>query len=384
MLKYTQTICVQELWDTKSSIWDDLRKGLGTGRKQYLRGNMDNIINLQKKIVPELTDLLVLRYQILRQVSHEFPIGRRALSARLGLSERVLRAQVDFLKKAGLLEFSASGMTVTEEGNNILRELADYVRKLQGISYLEKQLSDNLHIGRVVILPGDSDQEAVVKREIGRTAARILSKLLADGKEHIVAVSGGTTMAAMAVNVSGSHPNTVVVPARGGLGDNVELQANTIATVLAQRLGAGYRQLYVPDSVSEDILNSILKEDVGVRSVVDIIKKADILVHGMGQAKVMARHRRLSPEIMAKLEQDGAVGEAFGQYCALDGKQVFMTNNAGLMLQDLQNIGVIIGIAGGKSKAAAILSIIRASRQDILITDEAAALEMVRMAGIAN
>ena len=59
---------------------------------------MDNIINLQKKIVPELSDLLVERYRILRQVSHDAPIGRRALAGELGLSERVLRAQVDFLK----------------------------------------------------------------------------------------------------------------------------------------------------------------------------------------------------------------------------------------------------------------------------------------------
>lgn len=345
---------------------------------------MDNIINLQKKIVPELTDLLVQRYQILRQVSHEYPIGRRALSARLGLSERVLRAQVDFLKKAGLLDFSASGMTVTDEGSDILRELADYVRKLQGISYLEKLLTENLNIGNVVILPGDSDEEPVVKREIGRTAARILSKLLSDGKNHIVAVSGGTTLAALAANISGSQPNTVVVPARGGLGDNVELQANTIATVLAQKLGASYRQLYVPDSVSEDILNSILREDIGVRAVVDVIKKADILVHGVGRASVMARHRRLAPDLIDRLEKAGAVGEAFGQYCALDGRQIYMTNNAGLMLQDLQHIGTIIGIAGGKSKAGAILSVIRASRQDILITDEAAALEIVRIAGIGN
>ena len=341
---------------------------------------MDSIINLQKKIVPELTDLLVQRYQILRQVSHESPIGRRALAGKLGLSERVLRAQVDFLKKSGLLAFSASGMSVTDEGADILKELADYVRKLQDISFLEKALSDTLKIGRVVILPGDSDQEEVVKREIGRTAAHILSKLLSDGKRHIVAVSGGTTMAAMAANLTGSQPNTVVVPARGDLGDNVELQANTIATVLAQKMGASYRQLYVPDCVSEDILNSILKEDVGVRSVVDIIKKADILVHGVGRASVMARHRRLAPELIAKLEEAGAVGEAFGQYCALDGKQVYMTNNAGLMLQDLQHIGTIIGIAGGKSKAAAILSVIRASRQDILVTDEAAATEILRMA----
>ncbi len=341
---------------------------------------MDSIINLQKKIVPELTDLLVQRYQILRQVSHEHPIGRRALAARLGLSERVLRAQVDFLKKSGLLDFSSSGMSVTDEGADILKELADYVRKLQDISFLEKALSDTLKIGKVVILPGDSDQEDVVKREIGRTAAHILSKLLSDGRRHIVAVSGGTTMAAMAANITGSQPSTMVVPARGGLGDNVELQANTIATVLAQKLGASYRQLYVPDSVSEDILNSILKEDIGVRAVVDIIKQADILVHGVGRASVMARHRRLSSSIIERLEQDGAVGEAFGQYCALDGRQVYMTNNAGLMLQDLQHIGTIIGIAGGKSKAAAILSVIRASRQDILVTDEAAAHEILRMA----
>ena len=250
---------------------------------------MDSIINLQKKIVPELTNLLVQRYQILRQVSHEHPIGRRALAARLGLSERVLRAQVDFLKGCGLLVFSSSGMTVTEEGMDILKELADYVRKLQGLNSLEQLLCAKLNIGSVVIIPGDSDQEEVVKREIGRAAARILSRLLSDGKKHIVAVSGGTTMAALAANISGSHPQTVVVPARGGLGDNVELQANTIATVLAQRMGASYRQLYVPDSVSEEILNSILAEDTGVKAVVDIIKQADILVHGVGQAAVMAR-----------------------------------------------------------------------------------------------
>ncbi|MBR5486628.1 MAG: DNA-binding transcriptional regulator, partial [Phascolarctobacterium sp.] len=236
-----------------------------------------------------------------------------------------------------------------------------------------------LKIGTVIIIPGDSDQEEVVKREIGRASARILSKVLGDGSEHVVAVSGGTTLAAMAANITGSQPKTVIVPARGGLGDNVELQANTIATVLAQKLNASYRQLYVPDGVSEDILNSILQEDIGVRTVVDIIKRADILVHGMGRASDMARHRRLPQEVITKLEEGGAVGEAFGQYVALDGTQIYTTNNAGLMLQDLQNIGTIIGIAGGKSKAAAILSVIRASRQDILVTDEAAAREIVRM-----
>lgn len=345
---------------------------------------MDNIINLQKKIVPELSELLVLRYQVLRQVSHEAPIGRRALAGRLGLSERVLRAQVDFLKNCGLLNFSPLGMYVTEEGEEILKELADYVRKLQDLSSLEALLSERLNIARVVIIPGDCDQEDVVKREIGRAAAGILIGLISDGSEHVVAVSGGSTMAAMAANVSRSAPKTVVVPARGGLGDNVEDQANTIASVLARRFGAKYKQLYVPDGVSEDILNSILAEDVTVKSVVEVIRRADILVHGMGRADIMAVRRGLSEEILRKLSEEGAVGEAIGQYCSLEGKVVYVTNNAGLMVNDLVHINKVIGLGGGKSKAEAILSVIRASRQDILITDEAAAKAITEILAVDN
>ena len=340
---------------------------------------MDNIINLQKKIVPEMTDLLVERYRILRQVSNEQPIGRRALAGRLNLSERILRSQVDFLKSCGLLSYSSAGMAVTDEGAEILKELADYVRKLQGLSSLEQYLLAKLSIKQVVIIPGDCDKEAVVKREIGRAAAHTLRRLLEEGKGKVVAVSGGTTLAAAASNIRGNYPDIMVVPARGGLGDTLELQANTIATVMAQHLKASYRQLYVPDSVSEEILNSILAEDAGIRAVVDVIKNADILVHGIGRADVMARHRHLPQPFIDELIEKGAVGEAVGQYSALDGSQVYMTNNAGLMMQDLPKIGTVIGVAGGRSKAKAILAVSRATRQDILITDEAAANEMAEL-----
>ena len=340
---------------------------------------MDKIINLQKKIVPELTELLVERYRVLRQVSNEQPIGRRALAVQLNLSERILRSQVDFLKNCGLLNFSAAGMTVTDEGNDILRELADYVRKLQGLSSLEQYLLESMSIKKVVIIPGDSDRELVVKQELGRAAGRTLMELLKDGRGKVVAVSGGTTLAAMAANINGNYPELMVVPARGGLGDTVEQQANTITTVLAQNLHASYRQLYVPDSVSQEVLNSIFSEDEGVRSVVEMIKHADILVHGIGRADVMAKHRRLPQHLIDELLKQGAAGEAVGQYCALDGSKVYVTNNAGLMMQDLLHIGTVIGVAGGKSKAKAIMAVSRATKQDILVTDEAAATEIVSL-----
>ena len=52
---------------------------------------MDSIINLQKKIVPELTDLLVQRYQILRQVSHELGITLVLVTHDLNVAEQAER-----------------------------------------------------------------------------------------------------------------------------------------------------------------------------------------------------------------------------------------------------------------------------------------------------
>ena len=37
--------------------------------------SLDRIINLQNKLVPEMVDLITERYKVLRQISHDQPIG---------------------------------------------------------------------------------------------------------------------------------------------------------------------------------------------------------------------------------------------------------------------------------------------------------------------
>ena len=65
---------------------------------------MEKMIQLQRKIAPELVEQIEDRYNILKHIQHAQPIGRRALSALLKLSERVVRSDVEFLKDAGLIE----------------------------------------------------------------------------------------------------------------------------------------------------------------------------------------------------------------------------------------------------------------------------------------
>ncbi|MNR38054.1 Transcriptional regulator LsrR [compost metagenome] len=49
----------------------------------------------------------------------------------------------------------------------------------------------------------------------------------------------------------------------------------------------------------------------------------------------------------------------------------------GLRLEDITSTEVVIGVAGGKSKAKAIHAVLRFGHEDILVTDEAAASEIV-------
>lgn len=335
------------------------------------RPAMDKAAELQRKIAPEMVAVIEERYSILRHVRYAQPIGRRALANMLDASERTVRAHIDFLKAAGFIDFSQLGMSITMEGSEILDDLSAYVRSLAGLSELEQELAESLGLKQVIVIRGDCDDDATVKRELGRAAAGVLGQYLGDNM--IIAVSGGSMMAQLAESINFAGPTTTVVPSRGGLGEKVEYQANTIAAVMATKLGGKYRLLHIPEGVGEEALEVILARDGNVRAVAQMIKKADILLTGIGEATAMAYRRGFDPQTIEQIRRLGGVGEALGHYCSLKGEVVHTTSSVGLHLNDLAGIGKVIAVAGGRQKAAAIVAVIAAGGQDILVTDEAAA-----------
>jgi central glycolytic genes regulator len=50
-----------------------------------------------------------------------------------------------------------------------------------------------------------------------------------------------------------------------------------------------------------------------------------------------------------------------------------------LRIEDIQEMDCVIGVAGGKSKGEAIAAVLKFGHEDILVTDEAAAMEIVQM-----
>jgi len=339
---------------------------------------VQDIIKLQKKIVPEITELLEKRYAILKAIYYSQPVGRRTISEELGIGERIVRAEVNFLKDQGLIEIKPEGMAATKQGGEILEKLKKFIFELRGLSDVERYLKHKLSLKKVIIVPGDTDMDAAATADLGRAAAEYVRSILEDGS--VIALTGGTAIKDLADNfkrVSGLK-DLMVVPARGGIGKSVETQANFLAARVAESIGASYKLLQVPDTLSRKAIDAIVKEKE-VKEVLDILRNTDILIYGIGRMQTMASRRGLNEDEIQKLVGRGAVGEAFGYYFDKEGNIVHSTTTLGIKYEEVKNVKTQVALAGGSHKAEAILSVIKNNSKTVLVTDEGAAKEIVNL-----
>jgi len=337
---------------------------------------MNNTFAVMERFAPEAIQIMKARYRVLRQVLHNQPIGRRQLGRNLGCTERLVRAEVDTLRSWGALQTTAAGIYLTPYGEEMLRNIDEIVPYLFNIQNLADKLKERYGLEEVIVVPGDSFLDDFTQEDLGRAAAEYLRKKLFS--YCILAVTGGSTLAqvanAMRPGVNVSH--VCVVPARGGLGENVEVQAGNIAAKIARAIGGQYRLLHIPDNIEEKTAE-VLKRDMHFSEVIKTIKSAHILVHGIGPALEMASRRGLSEAEIAYLRENEARGESLRYYFDQWGKIIFEIPGIGLDRDDLQNIKLIIAVAGGSNKASAIEAVLKNGQEIVLITDEGAAQRII-------
>lgn len=338
---------------------------------------MKELIQLQQQIVPELLDIMEQRYIILEQVQTLQPIGRRTLAENANLTERQVRGEIHFLQQQGLIEVTKRGMFVTKKGTLLLEKLSKLMKVIKGLSVLEKKVGETLNINEVIVVSGNSDEDPEIKQEMGKACVDILKQMVK--KNSTIAVTGGTTMAALAdvMTPFNQEKNVLFVPARGGSGEKMENQAGRIVAEMARKTGGKYRLFHAPELLSDSAYESLSKEP-SIKEVLNFIKNADIVIHGIGDALTMAERRKTPSDIIEILKEEQAVGEAFGYYFNGDGEIVYKLKTLGIHLEDLDRADYVIAVAGGKSKAKAIQAYAKQGKSDLLITDSAAAEEIVR------
>jgi len=334
------------------------------------------LLSLMKCLAPQEVEQIGRHAQVLTGIDNMQPVGRRALASRLRLPEREVRTIAANLRDQGLLTLDAAGMQLTGKALQVLPGARDLSRALFGLHDLEEQLSKSLHIPHVVVVAGDADEDAQVLREVGRACAHRVRQLIAGGMT--VSIAGGSTMMETARGMQfASLPDVTVVPSRGGMGTNVETQANTIASELARRLGARCKAIYVPDSLDSTQLAEMLRLPE-VKDAVSYLKNAKVVIHGIGRADEMALKRDLPASAVQLIRESGAMGEAFGEFFDEMGRTVYQVNTVGSGLSTSDG-SFLIAAAAGSRKAKAIIASTRHEPHDSLITDEGAASRMLSL-----
>lgn len=335
---------------------------------------MNSDFSLLEALVPDLLKVLRQRYLVLEQISLNAPIGRRNVAQRLGLSERNVRTETEYLKELGLIEIKSFGMFLTEKGKKTLKDAAPLIDRLFNAGETEVKLARKLGIERTIIVPGDADLQDRVYQEMGEALSSALNLLLPLG-HSIITILGGLSLAKSAKYLSknlADNRELEFVPGRGALGENVVTQSNTIAQEMAAQTSGSYKTLYLPEQVSSAAYKSLIRES-GISDVLQDISQSDAVIHGIGLAQEMAKRRGYDTIKLSELREKHAVTECFGCFFDDKGEIVDRITQVGLQFENLKKIPHIFAFACGSKKAPAIKAYMpNAPRQTWLITDEGA------------
>ena len=204
---------------------------------------MEEKLQLLKRIAPDLTEEVIRRYRVLKTVRLLQPCGRRMVVLSLGMTERTVRSEIERFSVQKLVQVSKTGMTVTEEGIEVLEGLEGIFSAMTGLSMMEERLTSLLGVKHVFIAQGNSDESDRARKEIGQLAMRRL--LECSNGESCIAITGGSTMQelVMAAPETAKPMAKMIVPARGSIGRRLELQADTLAVEVSAKCPSEYRSL---------------------------------------------------------------------------------------------------------------------------------------------
>lgn len=332
--------------------------------------------SLMMLLLPEMMAEAQERYEILRQIHDNGPVGRHLLSMQTKLSENTVRKHIEKMEESGLLFSRPSGISLTTKGESLIEPLAPYFQKSPSLSDMEKKLRQILSMEKVIVVRGDSDESEAVKNEISQETALVLLRLLRDG--FVTAVGGGPIIAGMAEALPPLHMKVDVVPARGGFGNRVEYLPNFVAARMAEKLGGEYHIIHIPDGLSPELFLQVKKELPRFGEIEGLLARTDILVTGVDEPSDRSKWLEIPEDVRERLVREKAAGEALGLYADIHGKILYRLYNAGISLEDISSIPHVLIAAGGSHKGPAILAMARAGIRGTLITDEGAGKAIIQ------
>jgi DNA-binding transcriptional regulator LsrR (DeoR family) len=314
----------------------------------------------------------VEREELLAQVAslyYEHHQTQAEIGKRLGMSRATISRLLQDAKEAGIVEITVHypWKTSSELGRRLVERF---------------ELRDAL----VLISQGRPWQE--ILRGLGVLAARCVEQILTD--DAVLGISWGTAVYStiQALRPQRKRGITVVQMSGAGGSQNPLIEAPDLARLLAQTYDGEHRYLPAPFFVEAEQLRQDLMQEPVIQETLALARRASVAIVGIGaplpEVSTMLRSGYLTADALAELRSQGAVGDIGGVQYDAHGRVSEIEFNrrvVSLDLQSLHQIPWVIGVAGGSLKGAAILGALRGRHVNVLVTNDAAAAEVLRLDG---
>jgi DNA-binding transcriptional regulator LsrR (DeoR family) len=241
---------------------------------------------------------------------------------------------------------------------------------------LERRMIEKFGLDDVLIVPCKGG--VPLKNRLAQTAASFLMRRLCPG--NVVGVGWGSTLALIPDFLAHTPAMDVIfVPLLGGYGQiSIHMHANQIASRLGEVFRCKSYILNAPALVSNIALKDSLMEDPDVKSTLDVARRADIALVGVGSPfaaeSTLSDSGYYSSEDLKKLHAAKIKCNLLSTiYIDNEGYERsfdIADRNIGVTSEEYRKIPLKIGVAGGHGKMFAVHLVLKRRLVDVMVTDE--------------
>ncbi len=290
------------------------------------------------------------------------------------------QSQVEIARALGLDASTVSRYLKRARDEGIVQVQIQRPRSLQGDLALE--LAGAFHLKKAVVVagaPGPASADAVARAAADYVNSRLLNGMrlgLSWGRMLSAAIHKLPVGTVSDLDISLLHGGV----GRGGTG----IQGHELARHLAS-LHPHSRVHYLQAPVlvdSSDIKEAMLR-DRSIRGALESAASAEVALVGIGtldDTAPLIRDHHISPRDRQRLLAEGAVGDMCTRFFNAEGEPVHVLDDRLIAIEweELKAIPLVIAMAAGLDKRAAILGALRAGCMDVLITDESTARAVLK------
>ncbi|MEE9514103.1 MAG: sugar-binding transcriptional regulator [Anaerolineales bacterium] len=312
------------------------------------------------------------RNDLLADVAEMYYLERQTqseIAKHIGLTRSMISRMLDEARNKGIVEFRVN-------------------RSLSFDEHLERALIEGFGLKSAhVVIMGDADSERIL-RKVGVGAAQVLRKKLRPGM--ILGLAWGTFIRSTleAFELEEPVPGIRVVQLAGAGDSRIkDYDGHALVQRMTQLTGGEGIFLNAPIMVNNEASAQSLMASKTIREVIQLSRQSDLALLGIGSTdprySTFYHSGYFSLNDLTKLQEDAAVGNVCGMHFTIDGTLTsldFQHRLVTISKEDLINIDIRMGVAGGLGKVDAILGALRGGFINVLVTDNVATTALLKRA----